>query len=68
VGKSPPQNGVAALERTSSDGGLGEGTPKVCLFLWNIYISLKSLHQSIKKVVNLYPSVFWILFPKSFEH
>lgn len=28
VGKSPPQNGVAALEKTSSAGGLGEGTPK----------------------------------------
>lgn len=28
VGKSPPQNGVAAFEKTSGAGGLGEGTPK----------------------------------------
>ena len=34
VGKSPPQNGVAAFEKTSGAGGLGEGTPKVSpLFL-----------------------------------
>lgn len=28
VGKSPPQNGLSASERTSGAGGLGEGTPK----------------------------------------
>ncbi|GAV59194.1 Pkinase domain-containing protein [Cephalotus follicularis] len=28
VGKSPPQNGVAAFEKTSGAGALGEGTPK----------------------------------------
>ncbi|XP_059655531.1 uncharacterized protein LOC132302637 [Cornus florida] len=28
VGKSPPQNGISAFERTSSAKGLGEGTPK----------------------------------------
>ncbi|KAG7940797.1 hypothetical protein I3843_16G004500 [Carya illinoinensis] len=28
VGKSPPQNGHADLEKTSSAGGLGEGSPK----------------------------------------
>lgn len=31
VGKSP-SNGVAALEKTVSAGGLGEGTPKVSSF------------------------------------
>ncbi|PSR91180.1 Serine/threonine-protein kinase [Actinidia chinensis var. chinensis] len=28
LGKSPPQNGINAFERTSGAGGLGEGTPK----------------------------------------
>lgn len=32
VGKSPPQNGHADLEKTSIAGGLGEGSPKVSLF------------------------------------
>ncbi|XAR72372.1 Non-specific serine/threonine protein kinase [Bertholletia excelsa] len=28
VGKSPPENGMSALERAAGAGGLGEGTPK----------------------------------------
>lgn len=39
VGKSPPQNGLSASERASGAGGLGEGTPKVCL------LSLKVLYM-----------------------
>lgn len=31
VEKSPPQNGVAASGGTFGAGGLGEGTPKVCV-------------------------------------
>lgn len=29
VGKSPQQNGIPGLHRTSVAGGLGDGTPKV---------------------------------------
>lgn len=32
VRKSPLQNGIAASDRTSGPGGLGDGTPKVCPF------------------------------------
>lgn len=37
VKKSPPQNGVAASPQTSAPGGLGDGTPKVCLLSWVVY-------------------------------
>ncbi|KAL7196578.1 hypothetical protein ACSBR1_036564 [Camellia fascicularis] len=30
IGKSPPQNGIYAFDKTSGAGGLGEGTPKAC--------------------------------------
>lgn len=31
VGKSSPQNGIQASERSSGAAGLGEGSPKVCV-------------------------------------
>lgn len=37
VGRSP-QNGNSGVERTSGTGGLGEGTPKVCVCFFSILI------------------------------
>ena len=53
VGKSPPQNGVAAFEKISGAGGLGEGTPKVSPLSLNFFLcilkTLASIYQTKKK-------------------